>query len=520
MSIDTETLITQAATTYLVEAIDEAELTAFATRIETGGITLPSAIAELQQSVARTLGPADELAALFFIVFDRAPDPTLYQMAMTALRAGSTLENIANAALNYSGVKLSNSLDLTDQEFVDTLAESMWTIRPNGLNLDVYVNLLETRSRAELLADAIRYQDTSLKYSTFIEPALTYLAVANRQASLAELEAATAFNPLQLIRNTMTENEIEPYGTIPYWTRAGTTLFLEGKNEAPLNLDIANRRATLGDTQAFKVVLSDDDKASESTITFNSSLLSGITRLDARDADSTSSAMTLSGASTIFAGAVETTMIGTPENNMLVGGPENDVLIGAGGSDSLSGGLGDDTFVFDRPSAYTTGNITTIQDFGLGDDILNLSRILGTSGSTTLSVISGVSDPASSSFVPLNTLTRDAVIVVEHAGIWPSAIDDEPVISTGTLESRSIADIVNLFANITFDVVPSRANRHVLITTDIENDADVWLIENFTVLDQIDASEIQKIGQLTAGTTDLFSILSSATTFSSDDPLG
>lgn len=519
MSTDTETLITQAASTYFVDPVRESELAAFVARVDTGGLTLPAGVLELQQSLAKTLGPADELAALFFIVFDRAPDPTLYQAAMTALRAGSTLEDITQAALEFSGVKLSQSLELTDSEFVSRLADAMWTIRPNGLDLQVYVDLLQTRSRAELLADAIRYQDPTLKYANAIEPALTYLAIANRQASAAELEAATAFSPLQLIRTTMTENGLDPYGAISYWTRAGTTLFVEGNNASALSINLENATATLGETSTFKVVLSEDNKVTESKITFNPNLLSGITRLDARDVDPTSGAMTLTGATTTFAGSVDTSITGTSGNDILVGGSGNDVLIGLAGSDSLTGGLGDDVFVLDTPATYAGNALTTLEDFGRGSDILNLSRILNTTSDTSLSVISGVSDPASAEFVPLNTLVRDTVIVVDHAGIWPSATAGQPTVSTGTLTPRTATDIVNLFANITFDEVPSRASRHILITTDIENDADIWLIENFTVLDQIQTSEVQKIGQMTLGTGDLFSILSSADTFASD-PMG
>ena len=513
MSTDPETLITQAATTYFVESVSESELSAFVSRIETGGLTLPSGVLELQQSLAKSLGPADELAALFFIVFDRAPDPTLYQAAMTALRAGSTLEDITNAALDFSGVKLSNALELSDAEFVTRLADAMWTVLPNGLDLQIYIDSLQSRSRAALLADAIRYQDQTLKYAAKIEPALTYLAIANRQPSEAELDTATTSSPLQLIRTTMIEGGLEPYGTIPYWTIAGTTLFLEGINESTLTIDVDTADATLGESSQFKVVLSQDNKASESEITFNTSLIRGITRIDARDLDPTSTDMVLSGATTMFAGPVNTTMTGTTGNDALTGGAGNDVLRGNGGIDTLTGGLGNDTFIFDTPESYTNGSLTTITDFGQGTDILDLGVVLGTTDDTTLSVISGVADPASADFVPLATLVRDTVVVVEHAGVWPTATVDQPTVSTGSLTPRTATDISNLFANVTFDEVPSRATRHVIISIDIENDADVWMIENFTGLDQIELSEIQKIGHIDSTSGDLFSILSTADAF-------
>jgi len=513
MSTDTESLIAQVASTYFVEPVSESELNAFVARINTGGLTLPSAIHELQQSLAKDLGPSDELTTLFFIAFDRAPDPTLYEAAMTALRAGSTLENICEAALDFSGVQLSNSLDLTDAEFVTRLASSMWTILPNGLDLQAYIDSLQTRSRAELLADAIRYQDETLSYATFIEPALTYLAVANRQPSVAELTEASAQGSLQLIRTTMIDNGLDPYGTIPYWSVAGNTLFIEGTNDSALTIDLTEPNALLGDSSAFKIVLSRDNKATESNITFNSGLLNGITRLDARDVDPTSSSMILTGASRIFAGPVDTTMTGTSGNDTLTGGTGNDILIGNGGSDTLIGGQGNDLFQFDSAQSYEAGGFTLIRDFGLGTDTLDLGTVLGTTENAALSVISGVADPASNDFVALNTLTRDAIVVVDHAGIWPSATPGQPTISSGSLTPRTVTDIANLFATVTFDEIPSRANRHILFATDIENDASVWLIENFTGLDQIDASEIQKIGQVDSGTGDLFAILSTLATF-------
>jgi len=513
MSTDTKALVEQAAATYFVEAVSQSEVEAFVERVESGGLTLPSSILELQKSVARYLGPADELAALFFIVFNRAPDPTLYQAAMNAMREGYSLENICDEALKFTGIKLSNSLDLTDAEFVTRLAESMWTILPNGLDLQVFIDYLETRSRAELLADAIRYQDQTVRYMTSIDPALTYLAVANRQPSEAEINAAKTLSPLQLIRATMLDHGIDPYGIIPYWTIAGTTLFLEGQSDSALTVDLIESTAIVGDTESFKLVLSRDNGESESKLTFNSNLLSGITRLDARDVDSASSAMTLTGANRAFAGSVDTTITGTSGNDTLTGGLGNDLLTGNGGNDTLTGGLGNDQFRLDSSQSYAAGGFTLIDDFGRGTDTLDLSYVLGTNENATLSVISGVADPASNDFVALNTLARDTVIVVDHAGIWPSATPDLPIISSGSLTPRTSSDIVNLFANVTFDTIPSRAGRHILFSTDIENGADVWLIENFTGLGEVQLSEIQKIGHIDSYAGDLFATLSVAATY-------
>lgn len=60
----------------------------------------------------------------------------------------------------------------------------------------------------------------------------------------------------------------------------------------------------------------------------------------------------------------------------------NDVLIGGAGNDRLEGGLGADTFVFNAPVG--AGNIDTINDFNVADDVIHLSRATFNVGAGTL----------------------------------------------------------------------------------------------------------------------------------------
>ena len=123
-------------------------------------------------------------------------------------------------------------------------------------------------------------------------------------------------------------------------------------------------------------------------------------------------------------------------------------------------------------------------------------------------MISGVSDPAAASVIDLSTLTRNAVAVVEHTGIWPTADAANPETAL-SLTPRTATQITNLFSNVTFTSTPERSAKYVLVSTDPENGADVWLIKNFTNLTTIEVDEIQKIGHLDS-TGDIYGLLTQA----------
>ena len=508
MATDTQAMIERAASIYMLDQPSETEINAYVARIESGSLTLASAIEELSV-ISNRAEAADPLARMFFLLFDRAPDPVLFSAAMTALRGGATLEQIAETGLVYGGLGANSLQTMSDSEFIDHLASKMWISPPNGFNPDVFVDLLTTMTRAEMLAAACRYTDATVTYANKIDPALIYLVAADRQATGEELDQASAMTSLNLIRDVLVEADEDPYAGKPYWLIAGNTLLMKGNYSEDLTIDATADSATFGDSTDFQLIITRDGGSTESTVTFRSSLLNGITRLDARQIDGESSGlMTLQGATTTYAGSVDTVIHGSTGNDSLIGNSGNDTLVATAGYDNLTGGLGDDVFKFASPETYDNSSFTTINDFGSGVDIIDFSLVFGNEEAAAATVISGVSDPTSLDFPALNTLERDQVVVIEHAGIWPTTVADSPQISSGTLTSRTQQQIYDLFSNITFDTIQTRGARFVVISTDQVNGGDVWLIENLTNLSTIESSEISKIGTIDSDNPDLFTLLS------------
>lgn len=66
------------------------------------------------------------------------------------------------------------------------------------------------------------------------------------------------------------------------------------------------------------------------------------------------------------------TLFGGAGNDDLDGGAGNDILDGGTGRNDLEGGSGNDTFIFKK-------GITDIDDFGLGNDVIQIGKGLGVS---------------------------------------------------------------------------------------------------------------------------------------------
>ena len=79
------------------------------------------------------------------------------------------------------------------------------------------------------------------------------------------------------------------------------------------------------------------------------------------------------------------TIIGNDETNILRGNSGDDVIVARNGNDTLWGDGGDDTFLFDRQVSGTK----TIGDWGLGNDVVDLSGFLADAGKTWQDVIIG-----------------------------------------------------------------------------------------------------------------------------------
>jgi Ca2+-binding RTX toxin-like protein len=101
------------------------------------------------------------------------------------------------------------------------------------------------------------------------------------------------------------------------------------------------------------------------------------------------------GADTVLGGAGNDLLWGGRGHDTLAGGSQNDQLIGGHDADVLAGGTGADVFWFtsqqDSYRTATAGHTDRIVDFGLGQDLINLSGLgftgLGDGHGSTLSVV-------------------------------------------------------------------------------------------------------------------------------------
>jgi len=71
-------IVTRASRVYLKEQPSTSELNVLASRITQGIVSMNQQIVEISRSENRYLSDTDELARLFFILFDRAPDLPLF----------------------------------------------------------------------------------------------------------------------------------------------------------------------------------------------------------------------------------------------------------------------------------------------------------------------------------------------------------------------------------------------------------------------------------------------------------
>lgn len=526
MATATSALIARFARVYLTNRPEATTLDALKSRVDGGGITLSQQLQEFHQSADRTQGYADELATLFFLVLNRPPDLSTFTAGMNLLESGTTLERIAELGMTIRGGQLNTSQ--SNQQFLDQLASQMFA-QPNQL-LDIFFlkNILLAdldagrMTKAQLLAAAAAYQHPSLKYKGDIDTALIALAAAGREASVAELSLYRNNDPLPVMRDLLTKAGESAYGDRPYFSvdanaSGGSKLMVSGYIKGDFTLNLSRKTSVITDTDSvsnYSLVYSPDAGVSESIIKLNASLLSNFATVDlsalkTKDLKSVTFDAHDSGVKYIGAD-IPNTITGGAGSDTLIGGTAADTFYGSAGADTLTGGAGVDTFVLAPAATYraSSANITSISDFGNGSDKLSLNRLFGKlTAATNATLIQADAAKAADAtqLAALNLLAANGVVLVNNSGTWADA--------SNNLQAATAANIASIFSSVSLADTTTNSKNYAVISYDMVNGADVWLISNLTAVQAIDVTEIKLIGHINSyANVDLLAQLKTAGT--------
>lgn len=453
------------------------QLDSLAARVDSGVSTLSETLNTIYQSPSRVSGPADDLARLFFLLFDHAPDFTTFVTAFKALRAGGTLAQLANIGLNLPGYSLSSD-GLSNKDFLNAVYYKMAGTTLNETDLNKYSADLESGkiSRGDVMA-AVTTLDTGYAYpsASKIQASLLYLAVAQREASSVEL-ATTPAALATAIDSVISVAGLSVASTMPYFILSATefgSLSVQNSLSADLVFNLESNKYLLNGSSGFKALFSGDGGASNSIITFPTTIpsISGMS-LDASLATG-SGKITFTGRNSInnhfTASDAGSTAQGGTLNDTLIGGAGVDNFTATSGNDVFTGGDGADTFTFAPSPIYLSGGSSlTITDFGRGSDTLNFSKLLNKEASDTVT-------PVLATDTTETAVTNGDVFVIENNGVWTTG--------TGTSEvarAATAADVMTLFGAGKVLANPTETGKYVVLTADIRNGADVWLINNDT----------------------------------------
>lgn len=457
-----------------------AQLDTLAARVDSGVSTLSETLNTIYQSPSRVSGPADDLARLFFLLFDRAPDFTTFVAAFKALRAGESLAQLANIGLSLPGYSLSND-GLSDKDFLNTIYYKVTGTSFSDADLNKYSAELASGkiSRGDVMAVASTL-DSGYAYpsASKIQASLLYLALAQREASSTELATTpTALNIA--IESVISVAGLSTTSAMPYFISSSandfSTLRIQNSLGSDLVFNLELNKYQLNGSSGFKALFSGDSGTSSSIITFPTTISSGSgMSLDAHLATG-SGKINFTGRNGISnqftASDAGSTAQGGTLNDTLIGGAGVDNFTATSGNDVFTGGDGADTFIFAPSLAYLSGGSSlTITDFGRGSDTLNFSKLLNLSkdvGSKVTPVLATDTSEAA--------IKNGDVKLIENNGVWTSG--------TGTSEvarKATAADVMTLFGAGKALANPTETGKYVVLTADIRNGADVWLINNDT----------------------------------------
>ena len=457
-------------------------LETMALRLDNGSDTFGQVLQTLYLSATVSeQSPADEVARMFFLAFDRAPDAPLYGAMMDALRSGTRLTDVAAYMLRAPGFALSDVGFPSNANYAAALVTRAVGSNP-GLAATAQT-LLDTgaASRADLLVLVAGITGTVAAPQDKVEMALLYLAGAGREATAVELGFAPTSTPDRIIAS-LSAGGLSATGPGMAFFRSGNTLTVYGELAGDLVWNPGTSTYLLGGKAGFKVFVSTDGGFSGSLVDFSSAMVSGVTHIDASKAVGKGKMIVTADPLvplTFAAPAAGATVIGSQGTDVLRGGAGTDTFYLTADADTVTGGLGDDRFILADSTVYQNGTNrgATIMDFGNGKDVLDFSRLLNKSVDITkLAAVLAVGG------VPVPPLANGGVVVIENNGAWTAG-------SGASLVSRhaTAADVEALFGAGKLLGAPRQVMKSIVITADTRSSADVWLILNNTNVSAVTA---------------------------------
>ena len=459
-------------------------LQSIALRVDGGSATYGDVLKTLYTSATVTQqSPADELARMFFLALNRAPDAPLFNAMMDQLRAGKSVADMAAFMLAAPGFALSDAGFPRHESFVSAL---LARTLGSGFTPDLASTLTGflndgVLSRAQMLAVVSGLPGVAVAPQARVETALLYLAGAGREATTQELDLAPTTTDARIIK-ALTAGGVSATGGALALYREGDAVQVYSELAADLVWNAATNVYTYGGKSSFKVFYSTDGGLTGALVDFVPEMARGVTELDASAALGKGKLFYTAGTS----GAAE--VMGPLGGLVFTGGKLADVAVGsvgadtfyiAAGADTLTGGAGDDRFVLPASTAYQgaggAGGMT-ITDFGNGKDVLDFSRLLNKS--VDISGLVAVMADA----VPTAALrvVNGAIALVENNGVWVTGTGSSMVSRAATA-----ADVVALFGVGKLFGTPTQVTKSVVITADTRNSADVWLVLNNTLVTEI-----------------------------------
>ena len=407
-------------------------------------------------SANRINGEADELARLFFLVFNRPPDLATFQVGISALGQGMSLGAICNVIINLGASVFGASQ--TNLAFVDTLARQMFTNPSSVVGLsfvkaDLVAQLNNgTLSRVALLEGVSRLSSATIKYEESVEAALAMLVGAGREATSEDLYSLKGQSSMGMMRTALTLGGESPYGTKPYFSISADTLSVSNVLSETLTFNLQLGSVSNADSSAFSLIVSRDGGLTESPITYKAGVISGVANINLAQASGEGLNHV------VYANNAGSTIVGPDVASSLYGGSGVDVITGGLGADTITGGDGADRLTGGEGADTITG--------GDGADQIDLTEVIVAADTVGADQIDLTEVIVAADTVKLGSIAASADTITSFAA-GSDKIDLSQALSAATL---------TIDAQIEYSTV--KATNIAAVTLAADTDAPVYYIAN------------------------------------------